>query len=121
MNTTSATSATGWTPDAANVPVTHMDAARVAAFIAAHKLEPWVELAVRLARESFPAAKAIQIYMFGGPDDEEYGERLWVEAATDVQISVDEWLRQDRNCAKRWLAATPPWVTDLMNIAFKPA
>jgi hypothetical protein len=114
MNTTSPKDVTGWVPDAANPPVTRVGEARVAAFIAAHKLEDWVELAVRLARESFPAATAIKVSMYGGPDDEEYGERLHLEVATGV--NGDETLRQRADFVARWIDSTPPWVTDLMGI-----
>ena len=120
MNTTSATEPVGWVPDAPpHPPVTRVDEARVAAFVAAHKLEDWVELAVRLARESFPGARAIKVSMVGGPDDEEYGERLWVEAMTEA--GADESYRQYRECVDRWLAATPPWVTERMNVGSEAA
>ena len=56
MNTTSATGPAARVPDAPpHPPVTYADEARVAAFVAAHKLGDWVELAIRLARESFRA------------------------------------------------------------------
>jgi hypothetical protein len=113
MNTTSANEALGWTPAAASSPpVTRVDEQRVAAFVAAHKLEEWVEAAVRLAREAFPRAKRITLAMFGEPG--EYGERLFVEVATGAD--VDESLRQYHDCVRRWIDATPPWVTDLMGI-----
>jgi hypothetical protein len=113
MNTTSANEALGWTSSApSSPPVTRVDEERVAAFVAAHKLEEWVEAAVRLAREAFPRAKRITLAMFGEPG--EYGERLFIEVAHDV--SVDESLRQYHDYVKRWIDATPPWVTDLMGI-----
>jgi hypothetical protein len=68
MNTTSPAGVKGWIPDASvQPPVTRVDEARVSAFIAAHKLEPWVEAAVRLARDAFPGAKRITLEMFGAP------------------------------------------------------
>lgn len=114
MNTTSATEPVGWVPDAPpHPPVTRVDEARVAAFVAAHKLEDWVEAAVRLARDAFPQATRITLSMFGAPG--EYGEALDIDVATSV--GVDESLRQDRDFGGRWLAVTPPWVTDLLGIS----
>src|SRR4051794_23059703 len=83
MNTTSATGVAGWVPDvSAQPPVTRVDEARVAAFIATHKLEEWVDAAIRLARDAFPGAKRITLEMFGAPG--EYGERLFVDVVTNV-------------------------------------
>lgn len=116
MNTTSATGPAARVPDAPpHPPVTYADEARVAAFVAAHKLEDWVEQAIRLARESFPRARAIKVSMFGGPDDEEYGERLILDIAPGV--GADQRERQYRDFVRRWIDATPPWVTDRMGIA----
>ena len=53
--------------------------------------------------------------MVGGPDDEEYGERLWVEAVTGA--GVDESLRQYHDCVERLIDATPPWVTDKLGVS----
>ena len=114
MNTTSATGVAGWIPDAsAQPPVTRVDEARVSAFIAAHKLEPWVDAAVRLARDAFPDAKRITLEMFGAPG--EYGESLSV--AVIIEAGTDELLRRHHDFVKRWMGATPPWVADLMGIS----
>jgi hypothetical protein len=117
MNTTSATGVAGWIPDAsAQPPVTRVDEARVAAFIAAHKLEPWVDAAIRLARDAFPDAKRIALEMFGAPG--EYGESLFVDVITNA--GGDTLIRQYDDYVKRWIAATPPWVTDLLGISTHP-
>ena len=113
MYTTSATEPVGWVPDAPpHPPVTRVDEARVAAFVAAHKLEDWVEAAVRLARDAFPRAKRIALEMFGAPG--EYGERLILDVTPGVDPDAQE--RQYRDFVRRWIDATPPWVTDQMGI-----
>lgn len=115
MNTTSATGVAGWIPDAsAQPPVTRVDEARVAAFIAAHKLEPWVDAAIRLARDAFPDAKRIALEMFGAPG--EYGEALILEVTT-TGLSGDEMLARREDLVKRWVANTPTRVLDLMGIS----
>lgn len=114
MNTTSATEPVGWVPDAPpHPPVTRVDEARVAAFVAAHKLADWVEAAVRLARDAFPRATRITLDMFGAPG--EYGERLFVDVI--LVAGADKSLQQHHDFVKRWIDATPPWVADLMSIS----
>jgi hypothetical protein len=90
-----------------------VDEARVAAFIAAHKLESYVEASVRLARDVFPQAKQVTLSMFGAPG--EYGESLDIDVV--IGAGVDESLRQHHEFVKRWIDATPPWVADLMGVS----
>ena len=116
MSTTSATEPAAWVPGAPpHPPVTYADETRVAAFVAAHKLDDWVGAAIRLARDAFPDAKRVTLSMVGAPDDEEYGERLILDIAPGV--GADQRERQYRDYVRRWIDATPPWVTDRMGIA----
>lgn len=93
--------------------VTYIDEPRVAGFVAAHRLGDYVDAAVRLARQCFPKAKGFALEMFGEPG--EYGERLFVDVTTGA--GVDESIRQYHDFIKRWVASTPPWVTDLMGLS----
>lgn len=93
--------------------VAYIDEPRVAGFVAAHRLGEYVDAAVALARKCFPKAKGFALEMFGAPG--EYGERLFIEVA--VGVGVDESIRQQHDFVKRWIAVTPPWVTDLMGIS----
>lgn len=114
MNTTSATEPAASAPGApAPPPVTYADEARVLAFIAAHNLGDWVEQAVRFAWDAFPGAKGMTLEMFGAPG--ECGEHPFLDVATGT--GVGESLRQDRDFVERWIAATPPRVTDLMGVS----
>lgn len=114
MNTTSATEPVGWVPDAPpHPPVTRVDEARAAAFVAAHKLGEWVEAAVRLARDAFPDAKRITLSMFGAPG--EYGESLSLDVI--LAAGADKSLQQHHEFVERWVGETPPWVADLMGIS----
>lgn len=92
--------------------VTYIDEPRVAGFVEAHRLGGYVDAAVALARKCFPKAKGFALEMFGEPG--EYGERLYLDVAVG---GVDESLRQRREFVKQWIAATPPWVTDLMGLS----
>jgi hypothetical protein len=114
MNTTSPAEATACPPAAHGIPpVTYADEARVAAFVAAHKLEEWVEAAIRLARDAFPRAERITLRMFGEPG--EYGERLILDVTPGV--AHDDGERQYHDFVQRWIDETPPQVTDRIGIA----
>ncbi|HEY1190696.1 MAG TPA: hypothetical protein VGE74_23900 [Gemmata sp.] len=93
--------------------VARVDEPRIASFVETHRLNGYVDAAVHLARECFPNAKNITLEMFGEPG--EYGERLYLEVAT--RAGVDEVLHQRSAFVTRWVATTPPWVTDLMGIS----
>lgn len=116
MNTTTTPDVSRWSPAGARPPVTISDEPRVAAFVAAHNLEPWVEAAVRLARELFPDATGVSLSMFGAPG--EYGECVFVDVVTSAGGA--ELSRQYGDYMKRWLAATPAAVSDLMGISTRP-
>ena len=114
MNTTSATEPAARTPDApaALPPVTYTDEARIAAFVAMYQLGEYVEPTIQLAREHFPRARRIAVYVDGYPGTDD--ERLMFDVAMELGTAPAEAVRQSSVFFRAWNTVTPPQATDWM-------
>lgn len=88
----------------------------VVAYCAAHQLTPYLEIALRLAEETFAPIERLEVGVEPDPEvDEEYVViDLW------ARLSVDEGISRKERYTHRWVASVPPSVIGKIRLLSYP-